>query len=151
MAVWFQSPTTALAHSLLGRGERVKTTILEPAGEESHDPVAVLDPLRAHLTAKTETWLVRSSPARCAVHGYHTAKTVLAPVYVDVSDEATWASARVPYLDSSWPTTCDCGYSFAYDDSQVRLCLPLLRLTDGREVNYRDAPAGTWWEDMESQ
>ena len=105
------------------------------------------DPLKAHLTNQTDVFRARTSTEACSVHGYHRAMSLLARCYVDPAREATFASGPPVYANAFyWPTTCDCGYVFDPEEPKTRLCLSVLRLADGTEVNYRDAPEGTYWD-----
>jgi rubredoxin len=105
------------------------------------------DPLKAHLTNQTDVFRVRTSTEPCPVNGYHRSMSLLARCYVDPAREATFASGPAAYPKAFyWPTTCDCGYVFDPEEPKTRLCLPVLRLADGTEVNYREAPEGTYWD-----
>lgn len=104
-------------------------------------------PNRAHLSSWTEVWCVCTSPEFCEVHGYHIARQ-RSRLRLDPLQEYTYASGEPLDPDAwYWKMACECGYEFKETDRKQRLCFPVLRLDDGREVIYRDAPEGTTWDE----
>lgn len=116
-------------------------------------------PLVADLTCKNEVWWVRTSELGCLVRGYHKARVLVGRFEIDLEDEKTCYSGRAVHTNE-WsrthgitpklPTHCACGYQFRPADPTTRLCYPVLRLPDGREVVYYDLPPGCSWPDMEN-
>lgn len=101
--------------------------------------------LKAEMTAQTEIWLLRISRAYCDLNGYHIAKVVVGRVHVDPADPKTFRSEIVA-SDDPGVQACSCGYRFADHEVVTRCCCPVLRLKDGREMTYQEAPKGTWWD-----
>ncbi len=114
----------------------------------------MLDTQPSDLTALNDRHLIVSNPGSCEGWGYHIGRFDLGRVEIDVADPMTHLSGPpgdpAPALsDPRWPTSCEaCGYQFTANDMHMLVCTSVVRLPDGREVNYRDVPDGTTWEDM---
>jgi hypothetical protein len=98
----------------------------------------------AQVNDRTEEWLPRASTKPCFIYGYRRAglnrRSGTCVLYLG-------GNSYKGGLDQGEdrPTESLCGYVFGPDDHEFRLCFPVLRLADGREVTGRDARPGTHW------